>query len=382
MPRRPSYSRFIFETTETTRTFRHQRYINDFCVDCDTCVSVVHAHEPYSHHWLTGSMGANVISLSLEEKLLLKRIERERVETFLLCDESAVCRTNDFLLEAGMDAVPQLLRFLNYEASRLEVIVGFYVNVIRQRMYFESSAIYIDHYLDIEETVDMLFSMLLEKISNYVYLHHRVPLEACVIKRMKLIVKRHSSENFNSKADLPLQYRLKHDGSGPSLAKKKSIDHTFLLDSFLNYHGQRFGNFPASLQVNLYCFRTCASSKELYAVPYLLRGQDTNKTPTYIIQTDVTGEFRGLHEIRNVRKFLKTDLQDRIIECRQCKAHFADRVQFALHRKIDCGRSFMAWQLGDVDGPTKSAGIELHENCLPMPKKYFKYAWFGLINGN
>ncbi|XP_034483090.1 protein terminus [Drosophila innubila] len=363
-------SRFIFETSENVRTFRHQPFISELSVECQSCQSRVRANEPYSHHWMSSEDGQH-IKLSLEEKLLLKRIERERVDTFIMCDESAVGRTRDFLLDAGMEAVPQLLRFLNYEASQLEVTFGFYVNVTKKRLYYETFPIIIKHFLDIDETVDMVFTRMVEKISSYVLSTLRVPMEACTIKRLKLIVHR----QFNSHLQLPLQYRVKSDVRVKATKIAKPVDLPLLTESYINYHGKRFGHFPDSLQVNLYCFRVCPRTKELYAVPYLIRSEDVNNTPTFLIQTDVAGEFRGMHEIRNVRRFLRSDPNDRVLVCRQCKAHFSSRLHFALHKYVDCGRGIVVMSL-DMD--TDGESTEVYENCFSLPKQFFKFAWFAI----
>ncbi|XP_017872989.1 PREDICTED: protein terminus [Drosophila arizonae] len=197
-------SRYLFETVGNTRTFRHQSCINNQIFECQTCHNIVGKNEPYSHHWLNVSDNQH-IKLSLEEKKLLKRIELQRIQTFFLCDESARSRTNEFLLEAGIEAVPQLLRFLNYGANRLEVTIGFHVTVLGKRMYCESTPVIIGNHLDIKETVDMLFSILLEKIASFVMVNHRVPLEACAIKRIKVMVMR----QMFGKPQIPLQYRVK-----------------------------------------------------------------------------------------------------------------------------------------------------------------------------
>ncbi|KAH8274571.1 hypothetical protein KR044_013087 [Drosophila immigrans] len=359
-------SRFIFETLGNMRTFRHQPFLNDPSIECDSCHSPVAAEEPYSHHWLAGE-DAQHIKLELEHKVLLKQFEKERIETFMLCDESAVGRTRNFLLEAGTEAVPQLLRFLNYEASELMVTIGFYVTACKERMYFESSPVNIKHFLDIEETVDMVFTRLVEKICSYVFVTLGVPLEACTIKRMKLRVQR----LYGGQQQLPLQYRIKNDGRFKATENRTPVDLAWLSESYVNYHGKRFGVFPASLQVNLYCFRVCARTKELVVVPYLIKSEDVRNTPTFLIQTDVAGEFRGMHEIRNIRKFLRTDANDRAIDCRVCQAHLTSRMQFVLHKQIDCESGIMVLHM-DGERP------EVYENCIPLPKDFFKCAWFAI----
>ncbi|KAH8315659.1 protein terminus [Drosophila kikkawai] len=370
-------SRYIFETAEGMRIFRHQRFVNGSRrADCPTCETRTPVDEPYSHHWHNDAANnrSHHIKIGSEEQKILKTIEDQDIEVFMLCDGSITPRTNDFLLDAGMDAVPQLLRFLIFGTEKLEVCVGFYVDVKQERMYFESSPLNIEHHLDIGEAVDMIFSMLLEKISNYVLLHQRVPLEACVIKRMKVTAKRHLyPPNATCVSKLPLQYRVKNAaGCLERGVKQSSSDLALVAENYLK-HGDKGRSIPASLSINIYCFRVCTTTKELYTVPYLLRGEDVENTPTFVLQTDVVGGFRGLLEIRNIRKFLRPDKQDRVFECRQCQSHFVDRVHFALHKQIDCGRNFMVWNM-DKDA------IELHENCIPLPKDYFKYEWIGLAS--
>ncbi|EDV51839.1 uncharacterized protein Dere_GG13674 [Drosophila erecta] len=369
---RRTQSRYIFDIEENSRVFRHQFFVNGVRrADCTTCESRVPVSEPYHHHWRNDVQDnrGHWIQIGPEEKDILNRIEDQAIEEFILCDGSTAARTNDFLLEAGMDAVPQLLRFLSYGTEKLEATVGFYVDVKKERMYYESSPLNIEHHLDIGEAVDMIFSMLLEKISNYVLLHQRVPLEACVIRRMKVTVKRFCASSKSNSCKLPLQYRVKNAAEVNENGSNKP-DLKKLSETYLNQMDQ---HIPATLKINLYTFRVCSTSKELYAVPYLLRGDDVENTPTFIIQTDVVGDFQGLVEIRNIRKFLRMDTQDRVFECRQCQSHFVDRVHLALHKQISCGRNFMVWHM-DKDA------IELHENCLPLPKQYFKYDWVGLAS--
>ncbi|KAH8373341.1 hypothetical protein KR009_001199 [Drosophila setifemur] len=373
---RRTQSHFIFDVEENTRIFRHQRFVNGtWRTDCPTCESRVPSNKPYSHHWHNDAINgrSHHIQLGTEEKLILQAIENQGIEVFILCDGSPSARTNDFLLDAGMEAVPQMLRFLSFETEKLEASIGFYVDVKNERMYYESSPLSIEHHLDIGEAVDMIFSMLLEKISNYVLLQQRVPLEACVIRRMKMTVKRHCllPQSNVTTPKLPIQYRVKNAAGCLATGDKTSSNELAQLAEHYLKYPKPGRDIPASLKINLYSFRVCSTSKELYAVPYLLRGEDLENTPTFIIQTDVGGGFRGLLEVRNIRKFLRTDSLDRVFECRQCQSHFVDRVHLFLHKQIDCGRGFMVWHM-DKDA------IELHENCLPLPKDYFKFEWIGV----
>ncbi|KAH8371906.1 hypothetical protein KR093_009266 [Drosophila rubida] len=359
-------SRFIFQTIRDVRTFRHQPNFNDPSIECGSCYNVVAANEPYNHHWLT-SEDAQHIKMDMDHKLLLQRIHVEHIVTFMLCDETPGNRTRAFVVEAGTEAVPHLLRFLNYEATGLEVTIGFFVKVCQQNFYCESHPVKIKHFLDIDLTVDMMFTRLVEKIANYAFITFNVTLEAICIKRMKVVVQR----LWNGQQQLPLQYRVKNDDRFKPAENKHSVDLSLLHESFVNYHGKRFGDFPDSLQVNLYCFRVCARTKELFAAPYLIRNEDTKNTPTFLVQTDVAGEFRGMHEVYNIRKFLRSDPIDLIFDCRDCEGHFTNRVEFVMHKEMDCGGGITMLQL---DGELP----EIYENCFTLPKEIFKHAWYAI----
>ncbi|XP_062136387.1 protein terminus-like [Drosophila sulfurigaster albostrigata] len=361
-------SRFVFETTSNVRTFRHQPSIHHPHVECASCHSPVEANEPYSHHWLSCE-DAQHTKLDLEKKLLLRQIEKERIETFMICDETQQYGgVEEFLLQAGTQALPQLLRFLKYKASELVVTMGFYVSVPGKRFYFESYSFSIKHFLDIEATVDMVIGRLAQKICSYMYMAEGVTLDSCAIRRIKLTVKRLN----NGPEVLPLQYRIKNSGGFKAKDNnKKPVNLSLLNESYLNYHGKRFGKFPDSLQVNLYCFHVCPETKELIAVPYLIRSEDVKNTPTFVIQTDVTGEFSGMYEVRNIRRFLRTEPNDRFVECSVCIGAFTSRMHFVLHKQMDCGNEVEVLQM---DGES----FETYDNCITLPKEFFKLDFIGI----
>ncbi|KAH8406360.1 hypothetical protein KR215_011904 [Drosophila sulfurigaster] len=321
-------SRFVFETTSNVRTFRHQPSIHHPHVECASCHSPVEANEPYSHHWLSCE-DAQHTKLDLEKKLLLRQIEKERIETFMICDETQ-----------------------QYGG----------------RFYFERYSFSIKHFLDIEATVDMVIGRLAQKICSYMYMAEGVTLDSCAIRRIKLTVKRLN----NGPEVLPLQYRIKNSGGFKAKDNnKKPVNLSLLNESYLNYHGKRFGKFHDSLQVNLYCFHVCPETKELIAVLYLIRSEDVKNTPTFVIQTDVTGEFRGMYEIHNIRRFLRTEPNDRFVECSVCMGAFTSRMHFVLHKQMDCGNEVEVLQM---DGES----FETYENCITLPKEFFKLDFIGI----
>lgn len=361
---------FYFRVRGNTRTFCHKPLYQEFSQLCPTCDNQVGADEPFSHHWLNAD-DAQHIKLGLTEKILLKRIEREHIETFMLCDDSPVERTSQFLNEAGMEAVPQLLRFLNYEASRLEVTIGFYVNIgFQQMIYYEMCPVMINHFLDIEETVELIFQVMMEKILSYIEKRSLVRMEdSWTVKRLKVIVKRHWEPQLQMQ--LPMQYRVKNDKPIPAFARPPKVDLALLTESFLNYHGKRYAQFPASLKVNIFSLRVCASTKELFTVPYLISSHELSKMPTFLIQTNVVGEFQGFYQINNVGRFLKADSMDHCYICPDCYAHFSETSVYKLHKQINCGLSIVIMEL-DTERP------EIYENCVPLPKEFFKFAWYGI----
>lgn len=363
-------SSFYFRIRGNTRTFCHKPLYQESSELCPSCENQVGADEPFSHHWLNAD-DVQHIKLSLVEKMLLKRIEREHIETFMLCDESPVERTSQFLNEAGMEAIPQLLRFLNYEATRLEVTIGFYVNIRFQKLiYYEMCPVMINHFLDIEETVELIFQVMMEHILSYIEKTSLVRGEnTWTVKRLKVIVKRHWEPQLQMQ--LPMQYRVKNDKPNPACARPPKVDLTLLTESFLNYHGKRFGQFPASLHVNIFCLRVCANTKELYTVPYLIRSHELSKIPTFLIQTNVAGEFQGFYQINHVGRFLKADTMDHCYICPDCWAHFTETSVYKMHKLINCGLSTVAMEI-DTERP------EIYENCLPLPKEFLKFAWYGI----
>ncbi|XP_054086964.1 protein terminus-like [Zeugodacus cucurbitae] len=245
--------------------------------------------------------------------------EEQRITNFILCNDHNRS-TNEFLLDAGIQAIPQLLRLLFHDTARLHFRLSFYTRVLNETDFlFASSELTLEHHLDIRETVDVLILMLLEKIEAYMYACYPTRAADYSVKRIKIYVRRELNSNSSSlthtppKCILPLQYRVKHTNAAPAT---KPI------------------SAKAAADANLYCFRVCGAPKSLQ------RAQQTwdrvGCGAHYIMLQSVDGAQQQLLEISNICRFLRTDEDDRVHTCSQCKANFTQRTKLQLHKALDC----------------------------------------------
>ncbi|XP_054086943.1 protein terminus-like [Zeugodacus cucurbitae] len=196
----------------------------------------------YEEHW--SKVGRSLCSD--EQRTQLKTIEEQGITNFILCNDHNRS-TNGFLLDAGIQAIPQLLRLLFHDTARLHFRLSFYTRVLNETDFlFASSELTLEHHLDISETVDVLFLMLLEKIEAYMYACYPTRAAEYSVKRIKIYVYRElitstSSLNALPKYILPLQYRVKHATAAPAT---KPISAETADDA------------------NLYCFRVCARTQD------------------------------------------------------------------------------------------------------------------------
>ncbi|XP_054088018.1 uncharacterized protein LOC128922230 [Zeugodacus cucurbitae] len=151
--------------------------------------------------------------------------------------------------------------------------------------------------------------MLLEKIEAYMYTCYPTRAADYSLKCIKIYVRRELNSNSSSlthappKCILPLQYRVKHAIAAPAT---KPI------------------SAKAAADANLYCFRVCARTQELYVVPYQLGKCPSSTCSTevqraqqtwdrvgcgahYIMLQSVDGAQQQLLEISNICRFLRTD---------------------------------------------------------------------------
>nr|XP_014092863.2 protein terminus [Bactrocera oleae] len=362
-------SSYTFSIEGSRRTFHHRWCMAGRVYECDACSTTCDVRAAYSKHW--SSVGRTLCSV--EQRALLKTIEKQRIKNFILCSEHNRS-TNEFLLDAGIQAIPQLLRLLFHNAVCLHFRLSFYMRALNETdLLFCSSESALEHHLDISETVDVLFLMLLEKIEAYMFARYPTRAAEYSVKRIKIYVRRElrimaSASNAPLKCILPLQYRVKHATAAPSA---QPVSAAVAADS------------------NLYCFRNCARTQELYVVPYQL-----GKCPStacdgevqsaqqawdrigcgahYILLQSVDGVQQQLLKISNISRFLHTDEEDHVHTCVQCKANFTQRTKFQLHKALDCGRGFEILQL---DGEN----MEIYEHCLQMRCDNYNWPLYGII---
>ncbi|XP_018798151.1 PREDICTED: protein terminus [Bactrocera latifrons] len=365
------HSSYTFSIEGSTRTFHHRWRMAGRVYECDACGTTCDVRAAYSQHW--SSVGRT--HCSAEQRTQLKTIEEQRINNFILCNERNRS-TNEFLLDAGIQAIPQLLRLLFHDAGRLHFRLSFYVRALNETDFlFCSSELAIEHHLDISETVDVLFLMLLEKIEAYMYACYPTRAAEYSVKRIKIYVRRElnrtesvSTTKAPMKCILPLQYRVKHATAAPSA---QAVSASVAADA------------------NLYCFRICARTQELYVVPYQLGKCPSNACDSevqraqqtwdrigcgahYIQLESIDGAQQQLLEISNITRFLRTDEEDHVHTCVQCKANFTQRTKFQLHKALDCGRGFEVLQLD-------SDNLEIYEHCLQMRCDNYKWPLFGII---
>ncbi|XP_011195365.2 protein terminus-like [Zeugodacus cucurbitae] len=362
-------SSYTFSIEGNTRTFHHRWCTAGRTYECDACSSSCDVRAGYEKHW--SNVGRSLCSN--EQRTQLKIIEEQRITNFILCNDHNRS-TNEFLLDAGIQAIPQLLCLLFHDTARLHFRLSFYTRILNETDFlFASSELTLEHHLDIGETVDVLFLMLLEKIKAYMYACYPTRAAEYSVKRIKIYVRRELNSNSSSlnappKCILPLQYRVKHATAAPAT---KPISAETAADA------------------NLYCFRVCARTQELYVVPYQLGKRPSNtcsiEVPRaqqtwdrvgcgahYIMLQSVDGAHQQLLEISNISRFLRTDEDDHVHTCSHCKANFTQRTKLQLHKALACGRGFEVLHLA-------SGNLEIYENCLQMRCDNYNWPLYGII---
>ncbi|XP_054728597.1 protein terminus [Anastrepha obliqua] len=367
-------SAYTFSITGTTRTFHHRWFMGGRIYECDACSNSCDMRAAYSQHWQPvaacahGTSNSNRPLCSAEQREQLETIAMRHVDTFILCNEQGnAAHPKEFLIDAGVNAVPQLLRLLFHGAARLRLRMSFYTRPYSGAdLLFNSSELVIQHHLDIAECVDMLFLMLLEKIEAYMYARFPAHAEEYCVKRIRLHVQRETytkgEKTSMVNATLPLQYGVKYAASLPAqVISDKTI-----------------------AAATLYCFRTCARTHEIYAVPYQLgkcrSGAEDDRQPwdtvgrdaQFIMLQNIDGQLQQLFEITNLQRFLRTDTGVCVHTCTQCHQNFTHRTKLLIHKSLDCGRGFEVLRLA-------SNYSEIYKNCLPMRCDNYKWPLFGII---
>ncbi|XP_012159266.1 protein terminus-like [Ceratitis capitata] len=364
-------STYTFSITNNTRTFHHRWSLLGVQYECNACTTSCDASAQYSQHWRATADVARLLC-SDAQRAQLATIAARRICNFLLCNEyhEGAQSTNRFLVDAGICAIPQLLRLLFHDAARLHLRLSFYTRAANNMDFlFTSSELTLTHHLDIAQAVDVIFQMLLEKIETYMLACYS-PQNATLyrIQRIKIHVRRTLKTQLPLEAThyaLPLQYRVKH---ATSTAPMPVV------------------NAASIALANIYCFRVCARTQELYVVPYQLgsvcdQSQMSDDVESwdkaglgahYIMLQSVDDKVEEFLEIKNLTRFLRTDANDYVHSCSQCNMNFTQRTHLWLHNALDCGRGFEVMKLD-------SDFVEIYDNCLDMRCDNYKWALYGII---
>lgn len=450
MPNRhiPSYT---FITAGNKRSFHHRWHFRNAAVaaneevvqECSTCHSICLKHESYARHWHKKQTNYNnevtlnynyVNNGGMSETLKrnLKLIASHNVQCFMLCNPNMETSTQEFLLDAGINAIPKLLNILFNnimlpQQHHLIVRIAFFAKIsigLPFEMMITSSDLEILHYYDIQESVDMIFNMLLQKLLSYLETKKRRMTTARIsaletdyeIKRIALNIRR-----VKGVLRMPLQFRVKKavnenalndmgdllnslpssSSSSTSPSSNGCSSNNSLVTTYTdiscesptittnNFNFQSNTTFTALPHcsnansnlfptpypnANYYCFRICATSQELYAVPYHLASSTHNfkDAPSYILLQNITNTLHNLLPIANVRRFLCHDSANRILTCHKCCAKFMQRTAMTLHQMLHCGREFELLKMA-------TDTVEIYENCLQMQCDELPWSIYGIM---
>ncbi|XP_075162109.1 protein terminus-like [Haematobia irritans] len=421
-------SSYSFVTTAGQRKFVHSwHYENNEVIECNKCSSSCKETDAYGKHWIqpktldvdandndptainresdaTATMGMAMIPTKshgptigpttiipvtamasstngfagITSPLMDHReiIVSRNIESFMLCDDTkTVSDSQQFLLDAGIKAIPDLLSAVY--AMRwglclsLGVVLRFYVKIKGNLFRLQTTELLIRHHFDIRESVDMMFSMLLEKLKRLLDGGESIGAmpKNFTIQRMNIKVQRYRE----SQPALPLQYaRKQNPREGPS----QSVLDLALLNSWFRQHlltSQHLNGSDPPFPCNLYTIQQCQNSLELYVVPYYLESQskDSNLGRNFAILCDISGYFLGLQEISNIRRFLHHSWEDRLLECPHCQEKFVQHSKLHLHKMLNCGQGF---EFVKID----SDSIEIYEHCWLFEKSK-NWSLFGIL---
>ncbi|XP_073841471.1 protein terminus-like [Musca autumnalis] len=417
-------SSYTFVTSGGQRRFVHRwQYENNEVIECNKCGSSCKETDAYGKHWSqpktldendnigkddSSNRGTIDISRTAKTPIALctstssssleksfgrittlmdskEIIISKNVESFMLCASKAVTDTQEFLLETGIKAVPDLLSSVyamhgGGHSHHLLVVVRFYVTIKGETFMLQTTELTIKHHYDIRESVDMIFTMLLEKLRNYMACRREANglanEEAYSIKRIYIKVRK---QHHVQQQTLPLHYARKQSNMeiGTFLnSTTTSQDDLALLTAWFRQHlltSESLDSLRSPFPCNLYCFQECPNSLELYVVPYHLssHSSDIYKSRSFIILCDINGCFMELQEITNIRRFLHHTSEDRVLSCTRCQACFMEPSKLALHKMLNCGRGFEMLKMD-------SDFIEIYENCLLL-EKCDNWSLFGII---
>ncbi|EDW94609.2 uncharacterized protein Dyak_GE19957 [Drosophila yakuba] len=276
-------SSFVFTNEETTQTFHHQWFAQGQLHECATCYSSIDADEPPSQHWLRGGEASQGLQLTKQQQAVLDIIEARQIETFFFCDESSKDKLEHFMGETCARGIPELLRWMfQNNTVAVEFNLACYVNAMDQVLIFQSGSLRVDHHYDVDESVGVVYEMLMQRIENYLNCSSEYGMAECSITRLKVQVKR---------------------------------------------------------------IRVDAEDSSSFALPLQLQEDEglTTTTGCSTSENNIMGQFQRLHELSTPVNSIERDQTSsplKELHCRRCRTQFSRRSKLHIHQKLRCGQDF------------------------------------------
>ncbi|XP_004530539.1 protein terminus-like [Ceratitis capitata] len=338
-------STFAFSFTGDKRIFHHIIEVDGLRKGCPHCVTTCNTSAPLAEHW---QKDFDVIDEDDKDKISqrmgrLAVIDEGPVTHFITRDDARDIFCS-FIYNTRTYEVPALLRFIFPLATRLYIKVHIYTNVADTTfVLFSSNEVELAHHLDIKPTVDVIFQALMTKIDQYMCTNYGRRFVSYKVPRIKVKVRREKIQSWyacsraNGKSmnrfEMPMQYCLKN--------ATIQLKQPWLTDAEMT-------------RVNLYCFRFCEDTHEVYVVPHQLKNVREVVPPNaeiwpwykryvslgsdYIMIQNTEGKLDQLLDITNLNRFLQPEPfdPDKNI-CLKCKAKFANISELLVHEKLNCG---------------------------------------------
>ncbi|XP_037931893.1 protein terminus-like [Teleopsis dalmanni] len=376
-----TYSGYSPLTTE----LHHRSQTNPVEVfNCQTSYNISQHMDPYGKHYHGNNKQVN-LGLTAEEKDRLQIIEDKGIDTLVMSNDNVGLENKEFLLNAATESLPSMLRLLFVKTNRIQLRGELYAKMDTFNFVVESTELNINHHFDIPESVEMLFMLLLEKVKMLMCSLGYIDVSDFKVQRIKVNIKmdRSTSKNCMQKLSLPLKYRVKnaaYDIDPEQLKsehpKKESCDLDSITSIYKHYKLTGDGNQLLNLRaIDLYCFKLCHTSAEVYTEPFYLTSPiGVKENRSFIILEDVLGNFQRFMEITNPLRFANVENPTDPVTCIKCNTHYAQLVQLELHQRLECGDDFEIYELDN------NYDEESDPNQFEIKTTFEKWMLFGVKN--
>ncbi|XP_037932089.1 protein terminus-like [Teleopsis dalmanni] len=343
-----TYSVYSPETREFIHRWHTKR---GKIIDCETCYDITERNEPLGKHYVKNTYVTN-LRMTHDERAKLRAIIDNDTNTFIMKHDNATEGNMDFLAAAAIDELPSTIRILFVISEKVYIQTSFYVKINNYNFVFESTELAIENHFDIDDSIDMLFILLLEKVKTFMKSLGYLNTDNFRINRLNVYLRMERSNFINGvkKMSLPRKFRVKGvtiDVDPEELKceneKKESCNIDTITEAYLNYKtsGNKF--FLTSLKnVNLYCLQLCHTSLELYTVPFYLAGLPASRKENrdFVILEDVEGDFQHFMEITKPVEFAQNDDPKAKFTCEKCNVSYGEKAKLNLHEALNCGDNF------------------------------------------